>query len=67
MPCDMHCHVVYDMHCQVADMAREVNGDDDGVWAIRADALERLGRKKEVTLTLGLTLTLTPTLTPNQP
>jgi len=55
------------MHCQVADMAREVNGDDDGVWAIRADALERLGRKKEVTLTLGLALTLTPTLTPNQP
>ena len=37
------------------------------VWAIRADALERLGRKKEVTLTLGLALTLTPTLTPNQP
>ena len=22
-------------------------GDDDGVWAIRADALERLGRKRE--------------------
>ena len=40
-------HLDAEICLQVTDMAIEVNGDDDGVWAIRADALERLGRKKE--------------------